>query len=166
MHAQAAPFAPSLFLDALFSAKEAIFLECLTLRNRKITPLASLRLHGENLLSMPRAGERLSLLAQLELPCTILTTSPTRYLRHTLIRTVDFGCESLAIHGDGFNLHLREPNFYTIRLVNYSDAGEGSASLDICHADGMLYASIQPTPDGKAAAIWRDVMENPTLCLA
>ncbi len=165
MHAHAEPFAPSL-LARLFSAKEAIILESPTVRNRKTTPLAALRLNGENFLSIARAGERLSLLAQLELPCTILITSPPLHLRHTVIKTVNLGGESLSIHGDGFNLHLPGPNFHTIRLVNHSDTEEDSASLDICHADGMLYASIQPTPDGKGTAIWRDVMENPTLCLA
>ena len=165
MHANAAPFAPS-FLDALFSPKEAIILESPIAQSRKATPLASLFSDSENVLSIVRVCERLSLLAQLELPCTILVTSPPLHLRHTVIRTVNLEVDNLVVHGDGFNLHLIGPNFHTTRLVNHSDTEESGTSLDICHADGMLYASIHPVPDGKGAAIWRDVMENPTLCLA
>ena len=165
MHADAAPFAPS-FLDTLFSAKEAIISGNPIAQRRKPPPLATLSSKAGDVLSIVRVCERLSLLVQLELPCTILITNPPLHLRHTVIRTVHLEVDNLVVHGDGFNLHLLGPNFHTARLVNHSDAEEGGTSLDICHADGMLYASIQPAPDGKGAAIWRDVMENPTLCLA
>ena len=165
MHADVAPVAP-LFLDTLFSAKEAIVLGNPIAQRRKAPPLATLRSNADDVLSIVRVCERLSLLALLELPCTILVTSPPLHLRHTVIRTVNLEVDNLVVHGDGFNLHLLGPNFHTTRLVNHSDTEESGTSLDICHADGMLYASIHPVPDGKGAAIWRDVMENPTLCLA
>jgi hypothetical protein len=164
MNAQAAPIFP--LFDTLFSAKEANIAESHPVRNRVLPSPAILRSNAENLLSLPRAYERLSLLAQMELPCTIFIVSPPQHLRHTLIKTVHLGSESLAIIGNGFNLYLYGPNFHTIRLVNHGKIEDGIASLDIHQPRGMLYASIQPSVDGMGSAVWRDVMDNPSLSLA
>jgi hypothetical protein len=164
MHAQVAPKLP--LFDTLFFAQEANIAENPTARNRVSPSHAILRSNGENLLSLLRAYERLSLLAQMELPCTILIVSPPQHLRHTVIKTVNLESESLAILGNGFNLYLHGPNFHTIRLVNHSKIEDGIASLDIHQPQGMLYASIQPAVDGLGSAVWRDVMDNPSLSLA
>jgi hypothetical protein len=163
MNAQAAPIFP--LFDTLFSAKEENIAEGHPARNH-VSPSAAIQRNAENLLSMPRAYERLSLLAQMELPCTIFIISPPQHLRNTLIKTVKLGSESLAILGNGFNLYLHGPNFHTIRLVNYCRIEHGVASLDIHEPQGMLYASIQPAFDGMGSAVWRDVMDNPSLSLA
>jgi hypothetical protein len=164
MTAQAAPIFP--LFDTLFPAKEAPFAESRPVRNRVSPSPAILRSNGENVLSLPRAYERLSLLARMELPCTIFIVNPPQHVRHALIKTVHLGSESLAIIGNGFNLYLHGPNFHTIRLVNYDKIEDGTASLDIHQPQGMLYASIQPAVDGVGIAVWRDVMDNPSLSLA
>ena len=129
-------------------------------------PEVSLRRSGEYMFSMARAYERLSLLVHLELPCTILIAEPYQFLRDRVIESVELVCESLAIRGEGFNLQLNGPNFYTIRLVNHRRGEDGNTSLDIHDAKGMLYASIQPVHVGTGVAVWRDVMENLSLSVA
>ena len=121
---------------------------------------------GEGLLSMAKLYERLALLSKLELPCTIMIASPALLLQNAVIDKVDFGGESLAIAGKDFNLRLFGPNIHSIRLVSPQEAENGTTRLDIHHSQGMLYASIQPTPDGTGSKVWQDVMDNPTLSLA
>jgi len=121
---------------------------------------------GEGLLSIAKLYERLTLLASLELPCTIKITSPALLLQEAVIDKVDLGSDSLTINGKDFNLRLLGPNIHSIRLVNQRESENGIARLDIHHSQGMLYASIQPTPTGMGSEVWQDVMDNPTLSLA
>jgi len=118
------------------------------------------------LLSIAKLYERLTLLAKLELPCTIRIASPALLLQNAVINQVDLGGESLTLVGKDFNLRLFGPNIHSIRLVNQREAENGIARLDIHHSQGMLYASIHPTPDGMGSEVWQDVMDNPTLSLA
>lgn len=164
MHAHAAPYF-SLF-ETFFLATEAKFAENQTSIRPKPSPHMTLRRSGESLLSVAKAYERLNLLVHLEMPCTILIATPYQALRQTFIKAVDLAGDGLDIRGEGFNLQVRESNFNTIRLVNHRRDDDGNTSLDIHDSKGMLYASIQSTPEGTGAAIWRDVMENPSLSLA
>ncbi len=164
MQAHAAPFFP--LFEAFFPPKAAKIEEDQTTLRLNPLPEVSLRRSGEYMLSMARAYERLSLLVHLELPCTILVADPYQFLRDRVIESVELVCESLAIRGDGFNLQLNGPNFHTIRLVNHRRGEDGNTSLDIHDAKGMLYASIQPVHAGTGVAVWRDVMENPSLSIA
>ncbi len=164
MNAHAAPFVP--LFDTLFSAKPAWIAEAISVGKPNPAPLASTPSASENCISIARAYERLSVLAQLELPFSIQFANPRRHLPRALIKTVKFGGEGLVIDGDGFNLQLHGPNFHTLRLVHHTDAADGCASLEICHPDGLLYASIQPIADGVGCEVWCDVMENPSLSLS
>ena len=164
MHTHAAPFVP--LFDALFPLKEFENLENQSILQRKSLPQINLRRNGEHLLSVAEAHERLSLLVHLELPCTILIADPYQVFRPRAIESVDhFDGDGLSINGQDFKLHLSSQNFHTIRLVNHRREGDGNTSLDIYDFQGMLYASIEPIPDGAGAAVWRDVMENPSLSL-
>ncbi len=164
MHTHAAPFVP--LFDTLFPLKEFDNLENPSIFQRKSLPQINLRRNGEHLLSVAEAHERLSLLVHLELPCTILITDPYQVFRPRAIESVDrFDGDGLSINGQDFKLHLSSQNFHTIRLVNHRREGDGNTSLDIYDLQGMLYASIEPIPDGAGAAVWRDVMENPSLSL-
>ena len=163
MHAQAAPFFP--LFETLFSAKETTIAENQVSLVAKPSSKVTLRRSGEHLLSMPTAYERLGLLVHLQLPCTILIANPFLVLRQRVIEKVELIGENLSIRGDGFDLKLFGPNFHTIRLVNHRRKEDGNTSLDMHDTQGMLYASIQPMPDGTGAAVWRDIMENPSLSL-
>lgn len=126
-------------------------------------PIADAPLPGENLLSITTLYERLALLAKLELPCTILIVNPPLHLRDAQIRSVDWADGNLNIVGDGFSLHLRGDGIQSVHLADIQDGGDGS--LDIYHSHGTLYASIRPVPGGIGGAVWRDVMDNPSLLL-
>ena len=165
MHTHAAPFF-SLF-ETLFPAIEASNAENQASIQSKPSPQITLRRNGEYLFSMAKAYERLSLLVHLELPCTVLMATPFLLLRQRVIENVELQGESLSIQGEGFDMKLSVPNFHTIRLVNHRRKEDGNTSLDIHDAaNGMLFASIQPMPDGTGVAVWRDVMENPSLSVA
>ncbi len=120
---------------------------------------------GGNLISLAKLHERLSLLVQLELPCTITIPNPFLHWQETLIRKVELAGDSLTIAGNDFNLYLRGANIHSIRLVNNRETGGGIARLDIHHLPDMVYASIQPALEGTGGAVWRDVMDNPLLPL-
>ena len=162
MYAHAEPFAP--LFDTLLPPNEAKNIGGIQIRSRKPLLQTVLPSNGENMLSMAKAHERLSLLAQLELPCTVLIVDPPLCLRNTVIKNVILGVGNLAILGEEFKLHLKCPNFHTIRLVNRKEE-DGTASLNFYDLHGMLYASIQPATDGLGLAVWRDVMDNPSLSL-
>ncbi len=161
MHIQASLSMP--LFDPLLPTAEKFFADRHPVRQRKPATAEPLLAQGETLLSMAKLHERLALLAQLELPCIILIASPPLHLRDAVIKAVELTDESLVIVGKDFNLRLREPNIHSIRLVNQREGGNGTASLDIHHAQGMLYASIRPAPDGVGGEVWRDVMDNPSL---
>jgi hypothetical protein len=117
-------------------------------------------------LSIAKLHERLALLARLELPCNIFIASPAVHLGKAVINNVGLTGDTLSIAGKGFKLRLRGPNIHSIRLVSPREAANGISRLDIHHSHGMLYASIQPAPDGTGSEVWQDVMDNPTLSLA
>jgi hypothetical protein len=117
------------------------------------------------LLSVAKLHERLALLAKLELPCNIFIASPALHIGKAVINHVGLHSDTLSIAGKGFKLRLRGPNIHSIRLVSPREAGNGISRLDIHHSQGMLYASIQPAPDGAGGQVWQDVMDNPTLSL-
>jgi hypothetical protein len=158
MYAQASLPAP--LFDSLMPASD----RALAVSSRKPTASVPSCAEAEGLLSLERLHERLALLAQLELPCSIVIASASRHLREVLIKTVELADDSLSIVGDSFDLRLRRPHIHTIWLVNQQGAEGGASSLDILHANGTLYASIWPAPGG--GEIWRDIMDNPMLSLA
>lgn len=154
------------FFDPSFPLAEKIRPQQRAFRSRMSVVPAQQAFVGEGLLSIGKLYERLTLLAKLELPCTILIASPALVLQNAVINKVDLGGESLTISGKDFNLRLLEPNIHSIRLVSLREAEDGVARLDIHHSQGMLYASIQPAPDGTGSEVWQDVMDNPSLSLA
>lgn len=134
--------------------------------NRKAIKADSLHSLAEDSLTFSTFFERLSLLAKLELPCTIRFSNPNVIIPHAVIREVQWAGENFQISGTDFNLRLLGENIHSIRLTNL-DAGRNDASrLDILHSQGQIYASIQPSAEGLGGGVWRDVMENPTLAFA
>lgn len=154
------------FIDTSFSPTEKIRPQQRAIRSRLSVVPVPQALVGEGLLSIDKLYERLSLLAKLELPCTIKIACPALVLQNAVINKVDLGGESLTISGKDFNLRLLGPNIHSIRLVSLREAENGVARLDIHHSQGMLYASIQPAPNGAGSEVWQDVMDNPSLSLA
>ncbi len=161
MHANAFLFKP--LLDTLSPAANNVFADPRSVRQFKSTTYDPLLSSGEGLLSMTKLHERLSLLVQLELPCTILIVNPRLNMPHVVIKVAELNGESLIIAGNDFNLRLLASNIDLIRLVNHGKPGNGIISLDIHHSLGGLYASIQPAPGGIGGEVWRDVMGNPSL---
>lgn len=161
MHATASLFMP--LLDSLVPATDRFTADNRPARPRINRSVESVSQNGENQISLAKLYERLNLLVQLEMPCTISIPSPFLRLRQTLIKSVDLTSEGLTIAGDDFNLQLRESNIHSILLANI---GNGSVNrLDIHHSPGRVYASIQPALEGVGEAVWRDVMDNPSLPL-
>lgn len=154
MHASLASLSPAPRLPATEPPHRRCF--------RPRQPVSDALLPGEGLpLSITTLHERLSLLAKLELPCTIAITNPALHLRRALIRAVELADGNLGIGGDGFHLRLRGDSIQSIYLSDIPNGG----SLDIYQPHGLLYASIRPAPDGVGGAVWRDVMDNPSLSL-
>lgn len=147
-------------LDPPMPAPDKLFAEHIPIRLRQPADAV-----GESLITLAKLYERLTLLVQLELPCTISIPSPFLQLQQTLIKSVELAGDSLSIAGEDFNLHLRRTNIHSISLINHREAGGGVARLDIHHLPGKVYASIQPALDGIGGAVWRDVMDNPLLPL-
>lgn len=147
--------------DALLPTQEQVPVRA----PRPRPPVAEARPHFRSgaLLSLAKLHERLSLLARLELPCTILVANPRLHLRHALIRSAELADGNLSIVGDDFTLYLRSDNIHSIRLADQRDGEETGGGLEICHAPDIVYASIRPASD---SAVWRDVMDNPTLSLS
>jgi hypothetical protein len=120
----------------------------------------------EATLSLNKLHERLTLLAHLELPCTIFIADPPLMLRNAIIKGLILSGDSLSISGDDFSLHFRGANIHAIRLAYPKGSENRTPRLEIHHSLGLLYASIQPAPEGVGSAVWRDVMDNPSLSLA
>ncbi|MFM8332193.1 MAG: hypothetical protein ACKN9T_10930 [Candidatus Methylumidiphilus sp.] len=154
MQAHATTLYP-LFFEALLPTAEKRAV------SRKTAARDTPRHPGEALLSMEKLCDRLTLLAQLELPCAILIAHPLLHLPDTLIKSAEMGGDSLSIVGRDFKICLRGSNIHSIRLSSHREGG----SVDIFHAQGVLYASIRPVVDGRGAEVWRDVMDNPMLAL-
>jgi len=152
------------FFDPPLPAAEKLHTPRRAFRPRPSEPLVQPRA-GEGFLSIAKLHERLAILAKLELPCTIMVASPALHLGKTVIKTVGLAGDTLSIAGKGFKLCLRGPNIHSIRLVGQREAGDGIPRLDIHHSQGMLYASIQPAPDGTGGEVWQDVMDNPSLSM-
>lgn len=156
MYAQASLPVP--LFNSLLPASE----RALAFHPRKPATYAPPHAEGRELLSLEKLHERLALLAQLELPCSILVVNPPLHLREVPIKRVELADDSLSIAGEGFSLRLRGPHTHAIWLANQHRAGAAS-SLDALNANGTLYASIWPAPGG--GEIWRDIMDNPMLSL-
>ena len=154
------------FFDPSLPTTEMIRSRHRAFRARPPAPLVQPLATGEGFLSIAKLHERLVLLAKLELPCTIVIAGPALHLRQAVIDTAELVGDTLSIAGKGFNLRLRGPNIHSIRFVSQPEAENGISRLDIHHSQGMLYASIQPAPDGAGSEVWQDVMDNPTLSLA
>lgn len=111
--------------------------------------------------------QRLSLMADLELPCTVCLgdTQEDRACRG-VIRECARRNGRLSILGDHFSLHLVEDHIESMRIVNRRRAGDTEAALEIFGADGNLIARILSTPDRQRAAVWQDIMDSLTFAAA
>lgn len=134
--------------------------------NQKAIKADSLHTLAEDSLTFSTFFERLSLLAKLELPCTIRFSSPNVVIPRAVIRDVQWAGENFHISGADFNLRLLGENIHSIRLTNLEEGSNDASRLDILHSRGQIYASIQPALEGLGGGVWQDVMENPTLAFA
>jgi hypothetical protein len=117
-------------------------------------------------LSLRALYERLSLLAQLQLPCGLFLAGPSWLLASITVKTIAFNGQELNLAGDNFSLRLQRDSIGHIRLVNRREQGENITMLEIQQPNGVLYARIQPASDNAGnAAVWRDVMDNPLLSM-
>ncbi|MDD5033243.1 MAG: hypothetical protein PHE55_00670 [Methylococcaceae bacterium] len=161
MQTNATPFASK--LGAIVPPTEEFFANKCPPRDRLYG--CDERPYSETLLSLRELHERLGLLAQLELPCSIFIASPPRHLRNAVMKNIDLCDGQLRIGFDGFILRLSGIQIGAIRLVNRSESNFGIMAVEIHHIHGMLYVRIQPLQDGVGGAVWRDIMDNPSLSL-
>lgn len=105
--------------------------------------------------------QRLSLIVELELPCTIYlgNGTPDHYCRG-VIRQCTRNNGRLTLRGDDFCLHLQEDRIGSLRLVNRRRSRDCETALEIFGAGGALIARILSTPDRMRAAVWQDIVDT------
>jgi len=116
-------------------------------------------------LSLQALCQRMTLLSQLELPCTICIANPVVEQRcNGVIRRVERTDDRLSLLGEGFALHLRTRNIAAIWLVNHPASADDAPAVEIRNKAGGLVTRIVGPLDQIGNAVWQDVMGNPSLC--
>ena len=105
--------------------------------------------------------ERLKLMADLELPCTVcLGDRAEDHCCRSVIRAVALHDGRLTLSGEGFSLHLRETHIQSVQLVHRRHAAGTETAIEIFSASGALLARFVGTPERERAAIWQDIMDS------
>lgn len=144
--------------------------------HRLVTPILSIatcaadraQFGGERLsrLSVHEFCDRVSLLAELELPCSVYIANPSaEQISRGVVRKIEREADRLNLFGDGFSLHLHQNNIDSIWLVNSSSDDQGIA-IEIHNRTGSLIARLFGMQDSIGAAVWQDVMGNPSFAVA
>jgi putative heme degradation protein len=116
-------------------------------------------------LSLDAFGERVRLLTELEIPCVFIVNNAPAGKIHSgairRVRTIDSGMELL---GDDFRLCLAKQEIASLWLL-YATSGAGSVvSVEVLRKpDGFPWLRMLGLETGDGAAVWRDVMGNPSL---
>lgn len=112
-------------------------------------------------ISLQAFVQRVSLMADLELPCMVCLgdTTVDRCCRG-VIRECHRRNGHLSLRGDDFSLHLVEDHIDSLRLVHRHRSGDTETALEIFGNAGTLTARILSTPDRTRAAVWQDIMDT------
>lgn len=112
-------------------------------------------------ISIHAVVERLELMADLELPCTVCLGDRTEdHCCRSVIRAVALHNGRLTLSGEGFSLHLREEHIQSVQLVHRRHAAGTETAIEIFSASGALLARFVGTPERERAAIWQDIMDS------
>jgi putative heme degradation protein len=105
--------------------------------------------------------ERLKLMADLELPCTVcLGDTDEEHCCRSVIRTITLADGRLSLDGQGFSLHIREDHIQSVQLVQRRRSGNSETAIEIFSVSGNLLARFVGTPERERAAIWQDIMDS------
>lgn len=105
--------------------------------------------------------ERLKLMADLELPCTVcLGDREENHCCRSVIREIGLDNGRLTLTGEGFSLHLREARIQSVQLVHRRRSAGTETAIEILGVDGSLLARFVGTPERERAAIWQDIMDS------
>ena len=106
--------------------------------------------------------QRMTLLAELELPCTVhIANRAFEQLCNGVIRCIEHTDERLSLFGEGFVLHLCARNIAAIGVVIHP--GDGTPAVEIHSKSGALLTRIVGPQDRIGRGVWQDVMGNPSL---
>lgn len=118
-------------------------------------------------LSLHEFCERIALLAELELPCSVYIANPSaEQISRGVVRKIERDSDRLNLFGDGFSLHLHQNNIDAIWLVNSTSNDDQGMAIEIHNRTGSLIARLFGIQDGIGAAVWQDVMGNPSFAVA
>lgn len=145
--------------------------------NRLMPPLRAmteLPADGSNLqagrisrLSLHEFCDRISLLAELELPCSVyVANGSAEQISRGVVRRIERDADRLNLFGDGFSLHLHQNNIDAVWLVHGGGHDDQGMAIEIHNRTGSLVARLFGMQDGIGAAVWQDVMGNPSFTLS
>lgn len=118
-------------------------------------------------LSLNEFCERVALLAELELPCSVHIANPSaEQISRGVVRKIERDADRLNLLGEGFSLHLHRDNIDSIWLVTGAGDDEQGMAIEIHNRTGSLIARLFGMQDSVGAAVWQDVMGNPSLAIA
>ncbi len=112
-------------------------------------------------ISLQAFVQRLSLMVDLELPCTIcLGLTGQHQCCRGVIRECTWHDGQLRLRGDDFSLNLVEEHIDSLHLVQRRRSKESETAVEILGTSGAMIARIRSTPDRERAAIWQDIMDS------
>ncbi len=118
-------------------------------------------------ISLEALFERLALLFQLEVPCTLhLKSLGTSHARRTSIHRWERRDGRLVLSGERFSLHLGEEDIETACVIHRCRNGKLRKVLELRDKKGTLRARILGPCSDEGAAVWHDVMDTFILPMA
>jgi hypothetical protein len=112
-------------------------------------------------ISLEALFERLALLFQLEVPCTLHLKSPgSTRVRRTSIRRGERREGRLVLSGDRFSLHLGVEDIEARCVIHWSPSGRLRKVLELRDKKGTLRARILGPCSEEGAAVWHDIMDT------
>lgn len=146
--------------DFAFSTPAATYVMPPTAHTGHDTPEPE-KLAWSSRISIQAFVQRLSLMADLELPCTIcLGLAEQNHCCRGVIRECSWQDGQLRLRGDDFSLNLPEDHIDSLHLVNRRRSKESETAVEILGTGGALLARIRSTADRERAAIWQDIMDS------
>jgi putative heme degradation protein len=105
--------------------------------------------------------QRLSLLAELELPCAVqFGTFGRNHDGDGPIRQCRCNGGRFNLSGEAFDLQLNAATIDSVRVVNSAAGGPRSTCIEILSAKGHVIVRIKGTSDRSSAAVWQDIMDT------
>ncbi|AAU92893.1 MULTISPECIES: hypothetical protein [Methylococcus] len=126
-----------------------------------VSPLGVSRITHRVLLGLEAFCERLSLLANIGLPCMVYLSGPgVGQLFMGPLRQCVREKGRIVIESDQFSLGLEERMIGRIYLTEQDDEGQSGAAVELYHRDGGLITRICGLPDPVIGAVWQDLMDT------